>query len=323
MAEKEYDYLRPGRRYASKHSTAFAASSLREIKAMVVYADPEEIRAAGHGWDAFHEDLVGGEDGGVLGVLDALVARLTRSWQGAAAEAFRAEMERFHHKIADTAEHARYLSTSLRGAANALQEYKTHIDAMPPADDDLLGTMARISEDPTSRMSAEDVLTAGRGRLSAGERHGLEAVVVMEQLGGAYNSQVEAMGTWNREKLTAPDCPGAPGGTVPLAEVSPIPYAVFSGDAPVPPPPPPAESPIRTGVGGVLHGLGAVTGAAAVSGGATEPGVTGGVPQQDPARRGGSAVPHDVLSAALPVTGADTEASPGGSGLHRGPDRSR
>ncbi|WP_159044355.1 WXG100 family type VII secretion target [Streptomyces sp. NRRL B-24085] len=285
---------------------------------MVVHADPEQVRTAGLGWDAVRDDLVGGEDGGVLGVLDATVARLMRSWQGEAAEAFRAEVARFHRKIADTAEHARYLSVSLRGAANALQEYKTHIDAMSPAGDDIPGSRARTSADPPSKVNAEDLLNAGRGKLSAGEQQALEAAVVMEQLGAAYNSQVEAMGSWSRERLTALDCPGAPGGIVPLAEVRPIPYSVTSRDAPLSPSPPPVDSPIPTGVSGVVHGL--RTAAASVTDGGADgvPGVTGGIPQHDPTRGRDRVVPSDVLGAALPVTAAGPGASLGGSGLHRG-----
>ncbi|MFG2556187.1 WXG100 family type VII secretion target [Streptomyces sp. NPDC048581] len=324
MAEKEYDYLPPGQRYASRHSTAFAARSLPQMKAMVVHADPEQVRTAGHGWDAFRAELVGGEDGGVLGVLDALVARLMQTWQGEAAEAFLGEADRFRHKIADTAEYARYISVALQGAANALQEYKTHIDAMTPADD-TPGSRALTGEDRTSRVNAEDLLNADRGRLSATEQHALEAAVVMEQLGAAYNSQGKAMGSWNRERLTAPSCPGTPGGTVPLAEVRPIPYSVSPRHAQLPPRPRPAEPPNRTGVGGVLGGLGASTDAASATGRQADaaPGVAGGVLRQDSAHSRNRTAQNDVLGAALPIPTPGPAASQGGSGLHRGPGQGR
>ncbi|WP_405520818.1 hypothetical protein [Streptomyces canus] len=319
MAEKEYDYLPPGQRYASRHSTAFAARSLPQMKAMVEHADPEQVRTAGHGWDAFRADLVGGEDGGVLGVLDAVVARLRQSWRGEAAEAFLEEAERFSHRIADTAEYARYISVALKGAANALQEYKTHIDAMTPADD-TLGSRARTGDDRTSTVNAEDLLNADRGRLSATEHCDLEAAVVMEQLGAAYNSQVKAMGSWSREKLTEPSCPGAPGGTAPLAEVRPIPYSVPHRHAPLPPRPRPAEPPSRTGVDGLFGGLGVSTDTASATGRRADavPGVTGGVLQQDSARGRDGTEPDDVLGAALPIPTPGPGASQGGSGLHRG-----
>ncbi|MFF0089371.1 WXG100 family type VII secretion target [Streptomyces canus] len=317
MAEKEYDYLPPGQSYASTHSTAFAAGSLSQMKAMVVHADPEQVRTAGRGWDAFRADLVGGEDGGVLGVLDALVTRLTQSWQGEAAEAFLGEAKRFRHKIADTAEYARYISVALQGAANALQEYKTHIDAMTPVDD-TPGSRARTSEDRTRGVNAEDLLNAGRGRLSATEQRDLEAAVVMEQLGAAYNSQVKAMGSWSRERLTAPSCPGPPGGTAPLAEVRPIPYSVPPRHAPLPPRPRPAE-PSRTEAGGVFGGLRKSTDAASATGRRADavPGVTGGVLEQDSARSRDRTVPKGVLGAALPIPAPGATASQCGCGLHR------
>lgn len=319
MAEKEYDYLPPGQRYASGHSTTFAARSLPQMKAMVVHADPEQVRTAGRGWDAFRADLVGGEDGGVLGVLDAAVDRLMQSWQGEAAEAFLGEVERFRRKIADTAEYAGYISIALQGTANALQEYKTHIDAMAPADD-APDSRARISEDRTSRVNAEDLLNADRDRLSVAEQRALEAAVVMEQLGAAYNSQGKAMGSWSRESLTAPSCPGAPGGIVPLAEVRPIPYSVSPRHAPLPPRPRPAEPPSRTGVGGVFGGLPARTDAASAAGRRTDtaPGVTGGILRQDLARGGDRTGPNGVIGAALPIPAPGPAASEGGSGLHRG-----
>ncbi|GGZ19163.1 WXG100 family type VII secretion target [Streptomyces poonensis] len=324
MAEKEYDYLPPGRRYASRHSTAFAAKSLPQMKAMVVHADPEQARTAGHGWDAFRADLVGGEDGGVLGMLDAVVARLMQSWQGEAAEAFRGEAERFRHKIADTAEYAGYLSVALQGAANALQEYKPHIDAMTPADD-APDSRARISADRTSRVNAEDLLNADRGGLSAAEQRALEAAVVMEQLGAAYNSQVEAMGSWSRDSLTAPTCPGPPGGTPPLAEVRPIPYSVSPRHAPLPPRPRPAEPPGRPGTGGVFGGRRRSTDAASATGRRPDavPGVTGGILQQDSARSRNRTVPVVLLGAALPIPRPGPAASQGGSGLHRGRGQGR
>ncbi|MFF7639034.1 WXG100 family type VII secretion target [Streptomyces canus] len=318
MAEKEYDYLPPGRGYASRHSTAFAARSLPQMKAMLLHADSEQVRTAGRGWDAFRADLVGGEDGGALGVLEAIVARLMQSWQGEAAEAFLKQAERFRDKVADTAEHARYISLALQGAANALQEYKTHIDAMPPGD--ALDSRARISTDRTSRVNAEDLLNADRGGLSTTEQRDLEAAVVMEQLGAAYNSQVEAMGSWSRESFTAPSCPGAPGGALPLAEVRPIPYSVSPRHAPRPPRPRPAEPPTRTGVGGVLGDLGPGTDAAPATGGRADavPGVAGGVLRQDSARNRGRAAPNDTLGAALPIPAPGPGASQGGSGLQRG-----
>ncbi|NEB04315.1 WXG100 family type VII secretion target [Streptomyces sp. SID13726] len=324
MAEKEYDYLPPGRRYASRHSTAFAARSLTQMKAMVVYADPEQARAVSHGWDAFRADLVGGEDGGALGALDAIVTRLMRSWHGEAAEAFLAEVERFRDKIADTAEHARYLSIALRGAANALQEYKTHIDAMAPADDAPAGR-ARISADRTGKVNAEDLLNGDQGGRSAAEQRDLEAAVVMEQLGAAYNSQVKAMGSWGRESLTAPCCPGAPGGTLPLAEVHPIPYSVSSRHSSPPLRPRPAEPPSRTGVGGAVEGLGTRTDTASATGRRDDPapGVTGGILRQDSAGGRNRTVPNIVLGAALPLQPPGPTAFQGGSGLHRRRGRGR
>jgi uncharacterized protein YukE len=317
MAEKEYDYLPPGRGYASRHSTAFAARSLPQLKAMVEHADPEQARTAGHGWDAFHADLVGGEDGGVLGMLNALVDQLKQSWQGDAAEAFLREAERFCHKIADTAEYARCLSISLQGAANALQEYKTHLDAMTPADG-APDTRARISVDPASRVSAEDLLNADRGVLSAAEQRDLEAAVVMEQLGAAYNSQVTAMGSWSRESLTSPSCPGPPDGTLPLAEVRPIPYSVSPRNVPLPPRPRPAEKPSGTVVNGIYGGVRASTEAASADGRRADaaPGVTGGVPQ-DSARNRNRTFPKGLLGTALPIAAPGPAASPGGSGLHQ------
>jgi len=322
MAEKEYDYLPPGQRYASRHSTAFAARSLPQMKAMVVHADPEQVRTAGHGWDAFRADLVGGEDGGVLGMLDAAVARLMQSWQGDAAEAFLGEAERFRDRIADTAEYARYISVALRGAANALQEYKTHVDAMTPADDTPV-SRARTGEDRASGVNAEDLLNADRGRLSAAEQRALEAAVVMEQLGAAYNSQGSAMGSWSRESLTAPSCPGAPGGIAPLAEVRPIPYSVSPRLAASPPRPRAAEPPIRTGAGGVVEGLKASTDAASATGrrGDAVPGVTGGVLRQDSAHGRDRTGSNAVLGAAVPIPAPGPAASQGGSGLHRGRGR--
>ncbi|MEU0406511.1 hypothetical protein ABZ307_01620 [Streptomyces griseorubiginosus] len=323
MTEKEYDYLPPGRRYASRHSTAFVAMSLPQMKAMVVHADPEEARSAARGWDAFRAVLVGGEDGGALGVLDAAVTRLMQSWQGRAAENFHGEAERFRNKIADTAEHARYLSIALQGAANALQEYKTHIDAMAKADDAPVSREG-IRADRSNRVNAEDLLNAERGRLSAAEQRGLEAAVVMEQLGAAYNSQVEAMGSWTRESLTAPTCPGTPDGTLPLAEVRPISYSVSARDAPLPPRPRPAEPPVRTETSGVLGGHRVSTGISATRRPAdAAPGVTGGVPQQDSARSRRRTAPTVLFSAALPIPTPGPAASRGGSGLTRGRGRRR
>ncbi|MEU0024564.1 hypothetical protein [Streptomyces sp. NPDC006335] len=324
MAEKEYDYLPPGQRYESRHSTAFAATSLPKMQAMVVHADPEQVRTAGHGWDRFRTDLVGGEDGGVLGVLEALAARLMQSWQGEAAEAFHREMERFRDKVADTAEHARCASVALQGAANALQEYKTHIDAMTSADDAPTGG-SRAGADRTRAVNAEDLLNADRGGLSAADQRDLEAAVVMEQLGAAYNSQATAMRSWSRESLTAPSCPGAPGGIPPLAEVRPIPYSVSPGHVPLPPRPRPAEPPSRTETEGVFGGLRARTDVASTDGqrAGAAPGVSGGAPQQDPTRRGDGTVPNGALGAALPIPAPGPAASQGGSGLHRNRGRSR
>lgn len=289
MAEKEYDYLAPGQGYAARHSTPFADRSLPQLKAMVVHADPEDARTAARGWDAFHADLVGGEDGGVFHVLDALVIRLTQSWRGEAAEAFLVEARRLRQRIADTAEHARYLSIALRGAANALQEYKPHIDAMTSADDT-------------------------PGRLSAAKQPVLKAAVVMEQLGAAYNSQVMAMESWSRVRLAEPSCPGAPGGTVPRAEVRLVPHSVSLSHAP-PSGPPLAEPPNRPGAGGVVEGLGASAEAAVAT---AAQGVSGGIPRQDTAGAGGRAVPKDALRAALPLHTPGPAASEGGTGLHRG-----
>ncbi|MFE3030594.1 WXG100 family type VII secretion target [Streptomyces canus] len=318
MAEKEYDYLPPGQRYESRHSTAFAAASLPQMKAMVVHADPEQVRSAGRGWDDFRMDLVGGEDGGVLGVLEAIAARLMQSWQGVAAEAFHREVVRFRDKVADTAEHARYASVALQGAANALQEYKTHIDAMTSADDaPILGS--RTGADRTRGVNAEDPLNADRRGLSPTQQLDL-AVVVMEQLGAAYNSQATAMRSWSRESLTAPSCPGPPGGTPPLAEVRPIPHSVSPRHAPLPPRPRPADRSPRTGVDGVYGGLRASTGVGPATGGRAEavPGVVGGVPQQDSARNSGRTVPNDTLGAALPIPTPGPTISQGGAGLQRG-----
>ncbi|MEU1481007.1 hypothetical protein [Streptomyces sp. NPDC005760] len=317
MSEREYDHLPPGRGYASKHTTPFATKSLPQLKAMVEHADPENARTAARGWDAFRADLVGGEDGGALGLLSELVDRLLQSWQGEAAEAFRVEAERFLRKIDGTAEHARYLAIAVRGAANALQEYKPHIDAMTPSDG-IPGSPVPAGKNLKGRENAEDLLKAGGGELSAAKQHVLKAAIAMEQLGAAYNSQSDAMGSWSRVTLADPNCPGAPGGIPPLADVRPIPRSVSPSQAP--PPPRPAEQPNPPGPGGVVESLSANSKAASATG---VPGVVGGIAEQDSARGRARSVPNGVLGAADPFQRPGPAASEGGAGLRRGRDQGR
>ncbi|MEU9173813.1 hypothetical protein AB0D34_39645 [Streptomyces sp. NPDC048420] len=315
MSEREYDYLPPGRGYASKHTTPFATKSLPQLKAMVEHADPENARTVARGWDAFRADLVAGEDGGALGMLSDLVDRLLQSWRGEAAEAFRVEAERFLRKIDDTAEHARYLAIAVRGAANALQEYKPHIDAMTPSEDTpgSPGPAGKGLKDLKGRENAEDLLKAGGGELSAAKRHDLKAAVAMEQLGAAYNSQSDAMGSWSRVTLADPNCPGAPDGTVPRAEVRPIPRSVSPSQAP--PPPRPAEPPSPPGPGGVVKTLRSHTEAASTTG---VPGVIGGIARQDSARGGDRSIPNGVLGAADPFQTPGPAAPEGDTGSDGG-----
>jgi uncharacterized protein YukE len=224
MGAKEYDYLPPGQRYAAPHSTAFTDKTLSEMKAMVVHADPDRIRSTGQAWSTVHSDLVGGSDGGVLGMLDALVTRLRQHWEGDAAEAFGREAERFRRKIAHAAEHARYTSIALRGAANALQEYKAYVDALN-GDDAPLAGLAQFQAGPLGPVNAEGLLNGNRESLSAAQERQLEAAVVMEQLGAAYNSQGTAMAS-RCDGMGSAGCPDSPGGNVPVEDVLPIPYSV-------------------------------------------------------------------------------------------------
>jgi hypothetical protein len=328
MRDNQYDFLPPGQTYPSEHTTTFAARTLPEMQAMVEYADPEHIRGVGDGFAAVRRVWVEGADGGALGELADIVGTVTRHWEGDAADAFHREVTRLGQMIAEGAEHARYAAMAMWGGANALQEYKTHIDAMAAGDPDDGGL--RLDVDPKSTVNAETLLHRHRGRLAAAEERRLEAAVVMQQLGAAYNSQTAAVRSWRRDSPAGAEFPGLPEGTAPLEEVLPIAYQVSSPHNG----PPAARRPRTATPGGprtrvVLdtvsgrlctvtdqHPAPAAT-APGPYGGASVPGVVGGIPQQGPPPlRGRRSLPQRG------VIGAADAAQPGGArrqvgaGLH-------
>ncbi|GAA2512422.1 hypothetical protein GCM10010406_55540 [Streptomyces thermolineatus] len=246
----EYEYTEPTACYAGKHSTQFSGKTLPEMKKMVADARPGEVERVSKAWKNIETKLVGG--GGVKETFDAAVEAVLEHWEGAAADAFRAHAKKISKKIADSAKYAENTSVAMQGAANALKEYKPVIDNMEMPDTldkagDFLGDLGdrggdkALDADLGNKVSTEDALNKHHGSLSAGKERQLEAAIVMEQLGAAYNSQTMAMGTWKAKKNDeGGDYPGDPGGTPPVAAVVPVSPAVSR----------PKPSAVGGGVGG-------------------------------------------------------------------------
>ncbi|MFE1781146.1 hypothetical protein ACFW9F_00780 [Streptomyces sp. NPDC059506] len=239
MGEKrtEYEYHEPGAAsgYPESHETKFANETLPAMKKMVADAKPGEVERVSKAWKDIETKLVGG--GGVKETFDAAVEAVLEHWEGAAADAFRAHAKKISKKITDSAKYAENTSVAMQGAAKALAAYKPVIDNMEMPDTldragDYLGDLGdrggdkALDADLGNNVSTEDALNKHHGSLSAGKERQLEAAIVMEQLGAAYNSQAKAMGSWKTKKSDDQEFPGDPGGTPPVAAVVPVSPAV-------------------------------------------------------------------------------------------------
>ncbi|MEU5304788.1 hypothetical protein ACH4YO_36515 [Streptomyces noursei] len=320
-ADYDYEYIPATMCYAAKHETNFAEMDMDTMKAMVKASNPSEVHNVAQGWSDVHKQLVGGQGGGVKGAFDAAVNEVLQSWQGDAADKFKAEAQKISKKIADSASYADYTSQAMRNAASILEQLKPDIESMekPSAANKAVNWL----EDGGSRddsglkrdlanpnVSTQQALDNNSGNLSAGKEQQLRMAVKMEQLGAAYVSQAKAMGTW-RQRSTGrdghEDYPGPPGGD----------------------PPPPIPMPMPTGSSGTHHvgnpslqGMG--TGPGGSSGGIKSPqlqsphtpGISGGIGTPAPDKLTPNV--HTGLESFKPPSGGSTGIGGGTGGIGGG-----
>ncbi|GAA2510167.1 hypothetical protein GCM10010406_53200 [Streptomyces thermolineatus] len=307
----DYEYTEPTACYAGKHSTPFSGKTLPEMKKMVANAKPGEVERVSKAWKDIETKLVGGS--GVKETFDAAVEAVLQHWEGAAADAFRARAKVISQKITDSAKYAHNTSVAMKGAAHALNEYKPVIDNMEmPSTLDSAGDFigdggdrsdAGLKADLGNNVSTEDALGKHRDSLSAGKERQLEAAIVMEQLGAAYNSQTMAMGSWRqrggREDLE--DYPGDPGGVPPVAAVVPVSPAVSR------------PKPSAVGGGGGTPGTGTITPSKPVAP-PRDSAVIGGAQKPVPVSKPQVGTVIDGVSGGVGGGSVGGGAAPGGSG---------
>lgn len=223
-----------GMLYAGELKTPFAAGEdVESMKAMLADAKPEQVLAVADGWAHVHDRLVDGS-GSIKGEFDRTVAHVLQHWEGEAAEAFARAAAEISKQLADCGTFARYTSAAMRHAGERLSEVKPQIDAIGKRGG-FEGVVNSVSEEFTGRRRQLD---AGFRGLNDGRRGGTHApgrdgetdeegdggtrraVALMVDLALTYNSQTQAMNSWQKKLPSGPgggggEYPGEPGGFPP------------------------------------------------------------------------------------------------------------
>ncbi|OEV09976.1 hypothetical protein AN218_19650, partial [Streptomyces nanshensis] len=220
---------------AGEVRTPFATEeTVPSMKAMLADAKPEQVLGVAEAWERIHDHLVNG-GGSVQGDFDRIVAHALEHWEGPSAEAFAELAVKISRQLGELATYARYTSTAMRNAGERLNEIKPKIDALG-RHDGLSGAMNRLGGAVTGRGRTLDAGFRGEldTREPGGARDGREddvpesegdqrqhAVALMVDLALTYNSQRQAMSSWERKlppRRGGDDgrYPGEPGGVPPM-----------------------------------------------------------------------------------------------------------
>ncbi|MCH6160542.1 hypothetical protein [Streptomyces marispadix] len=221
-----------GTYYAGEVKTPFATGEdLESMKAMVVDAKPELVLNVAEEWENIHDLLVHG-GGSVKGDFDRTVRNLLQHWEGEAAEAFAREAGKVSKQLGDCGTYARYIATAMRNAGERLSEIKPKIEALGKrrsfgdAVNRIGGAFSRgggrldpgFRGDLGERRAPDD----GDPGLPAGKDDRSKAVALMVELALTYNSQTQAMNSWQMKLPPGQggdggDYPGEPGGVAPVS----------------------------------------------------------------------------------------------------------
>lgn len=325
-----------GMYYAGEVKTPFTTTEdLASMKAMLADTKPELVLEVAEEWMSVADRLVNG-GGSIKGDFDRIVKHALQHWEGEAADAFAEVAAKISKQLGDGATYAQHTSVAMRNAGERLSEIKPKIEA--------IGQRRRFAHVMNGIGNA---FTRGGRGLDAGFRGDLgerksedgdagdhsagtddeaEAVRLMVDLALTYNSQTQAMSSWQRKLPPGHgsddgEYPGEPGGLVPapgpMRPVGTVPVRAPVGAAPaggsgtaggsVPKP----QSPGTGKTAGAAMRLDGVTGGTVnpVTG---APGSASGAAGNASNRGAGGSAPAG-LGAALPGRGA---ARPTGHGLH-------
>ncbi|MEF3118279.1 hypothetical protein [Streptomyces chrestomyceticus] len=239
--------------FYAKHETKFYERNMDELKAMVAHANPGKVKEIAANWKWIHDTLVG-EDGrgGLRKEFDDAVKEVLEHWGGKAAEGFRQRANTISQNIGNSAPYASNMHHVMDGVGHTLDEYKKKIDAMekPSSTEsnlDAAGNYAlkvvtfgskggrddsKAIHELQQGKDTTDVLNGNSGELSEGKERQLQTAIMMEYLGSAYRSNVQAMGKPpSGSGIDKPEIDG-PGQTPPPPPFVPLPDGVVNRPKP-------------------------------------------------------------------------------------------
>ncbi|WP_037604090.1 WXG100 family type VII secretion target [Streptacidiphilus rugosus] len=165
-----------------------AAPDVAALRAMIETADPAAVQTVAEHWRHLHDEL-----GETAARLTLHAGNLLEHWAGPSADAFRRRTATLHESLTNGAAHAANAAAATGGVAQALSVARARM----PEDPSLLDTVLRaVTSQSTDWQFKKDAAAHGLARaldadgaqLSAPEQARQQAVVVMEQLGVAYNN---------------------------------------------------------------------------------------------------------------------------------------
>lgn len=220
-----------GAQHAGDVKTPFTTTEdLASMKAMVADTKPALVLEVADEWENVADRLVSG-GGSIKGDFDRIVEHALQHWEGEAADAFAEFAAGISRQLGDCATYARRTSVAMRNAGERLSEIKPKIEA--------IGQRRRFSHvvngianaftrggrglDPGFRGDLGERKPEGGdvGARPAGKDDESEAVRLMVDLALTYNSQTQAMSSWQRKLPPGRggdggEYPGEPGGLVPV-----------------------------------------------------------------------------------------------------------
>lgn len=225
-----------GAHHAGEIKTPFATGEdIDSMRAMLVDAKPEQVLGVADAWEQIHDHLVNG-GGSVQGDFDRIVKHVLQHWEGESAEAFARVAAKISRQLADCATYARYTSAAMRNAGERLSEIKPKVEAIGTRDG--VGGAMNGTGDAFARgggrldggfrgdfggwRAVPDSGDGGLGSPSEGEEEDRsKAVALMVDLALTYNSQRQAMSSWQKKLPPAGgreegEYPGEPGGIAPF-----------------------------------------------------------------------------------------------------------
>ncbi|MBT2529244.1 hypothetical protein J7E91_28530 [Streptomyces sp. ISL-99] len=177
--------------------TDFIDYPLKELKRMLEGVNHGLIHDTSVNWGEVYKFLVGGEGGGIAGLLDKHVKDVQEHWGGEASTAFGKEAAKISTSIRNTAWHADLNRSQMADASEQLRQAKTDLDAIQePGNGEKFGDwftedIGRDGEGADKALargdkSAEQIAQENESDISSSRFEHLKAVTVMETLGANY-----------------------------------------------------------------------------------------------------------------------------------------